>query len=333
MTSPTSINTATTEQSHEAKIQFCVRMMKNNIEYLGTCVYVLGSTRITSQRSIDICKALGAALAQVKNLTLVTTGFMGAQDLVAKSFLSSLEDMRQQERDGNENNIVLASRIVHVLPLKDEKDLSVDCCSQNEDGHFEPMSYGKTLFIGESIHERQAVIPRLLDTCILIEGDNETAKEVHDFIWNDHFVIPIISTGGAAGGTSVTVPSKVFERPNGVDEIAWNLLSSKEASPAEIAAAVVQVVLGIKQHIVNLKIQQQMRESSNKSSASKFKTKLRRSSKKKTAPEDLNSSEKIGDQLPFITSDSKEISENKEKEGSRWKKMQKIITFSRKKSC
>jgi predicted Rossmann-fold nucleotide-binding protein len=335
MMDPSSTNTATTEQMHEVKIQYCVRMMKNNIEYLGTCVYVLGSTRITNPRSIEICKALGAALAQVKNVTLVTTGFMGAQDMVAKSFLSSLEDIKQHRTgitDGNDNNIndaSLASRIVHVLPLKDEKDLT-DCCSQNEDGHFEPMSYGKTLFIGESLHERAAVLPRLLDTCILIEGDNETAREVHDFIWNDHFVIPIKSTRGAAAG-EVKVPSKVFERPSGVDEMAWNLLSSSEATPAEVAAAVVKVVLGIKQHIVNLRLQQKMKES--KSSKSAFKTKLRRSSKKKTGEADVPTipEDRKQQELPVIRDG--EVGDDKdglEKEISPWKKVKGMMTFSRK---
>lgn len=34
--------------------------------------------------------------------------------------------------------------------------------------------------------------------------------EVEEFIWNDHFVIPIMSTGGAAGGM-YGVPVKIFD--------------------------------------------------------------------------------------------------------------------------
>lgn len=43
--------------------------------------------------------------------------------------------------------------------------------------------------------ERDTAIARLLDTCILIEGGPEAAHEAQEFIWNDHYVIPISSTG------------------------------------------------------------------------------------------------------------------------------------------
>lgn len=36
------------------------------------------------------------------------------------------------------------------------------------------------------------------------------AHEVEQFVWSDHFVVPVVSTGGAAGG-QFGVPLKILE--------------------------------------------------------------------------------------------------------------------------
>src|SRR3989449_3151038 len=50
-------------------------------------------------------------------------------------------------------------------------------CRQNADGTFEGMPYGKTIFLGESVKERESAVARLLDLCILIEGGPGAAQE------------------------------------------------------------------------------------------------------------------------------------------------------------
>lgn len=70
-----------------------------------------------------------------------------------------------------------------------------DKCKQLSDGTFEILSYGDTLFLGESMKERDTVVARLLNTCLLIEGGPGAAHEAQEFAWNDHYVIPIASTG------------------------------------------------------------------------------------------------------------------------------------------
>lgn len=246
---------STSDDLNEAKIQYCVKIMKKNIEYLGTCVYVIGSTKLQSTRSEALCKELGKELAEVKNLTLVTSGFAGAQDLVAKSFMEALELSPDLANiDPARRSEIIKERIVHVLPIKDDtKCLSSEICTQNEDGQFEPMSYGKTLFLGESLLEREATLARLLDTCILIEGGPLTAHEVEEFIWNDHFVIPVISTGGAASG-SYQVPLKIFELPTGVSDTDWRYLSNKEASLMDVSKAIVRIVISVKKSIANIQL-------------------------------------------------------------------------------
>ncbi len=44
----------------------------------------------------------------------------------------------------------------------------------------------------------------------LSPGGPGAAHEAEQFVWNDHIVIPVRSTGGAAGG-KFNVPDKIFE--------------------------------------------------------------------------------------------------------------------------
>ena len=76
------------------------------------------------------------------------------------------------------------------------------------------------------------------------------AHEIEEFIWNDQYVIPIISSGGAASGL-YGVPSKIFDCPNNVAESDWDVLSQEDAGPVEVAKAVVRIVVSIKEGIAS----------------------------------------------------------------------------------
>lgn len=43
-----------------------------------------------------------------------------------------------------------------------------------------------------------------------VSGGPCAAHEVEQFVWSDHFVVPVVSTGGAAGG-QFGVPLKILE--------------------------------------------------------------------------------------------------------------------------
>lgn len=295
---------STSDDLNEAKIQYCVRIMKKNIEYLGTCVYVIGSTKLQNPRSEALCRELGKELAEVKNLTLVTSGFAGAQDLVAKSFMAALETSQElSDLSEEKRSAIIKERIVHVLPIKDDQRcLSSDICTQNEDGQFEPMSYGKTLFLGESVSEREATLARLLDTCILIEGGPLTAHEVEEFIWNDHFVIPVISTGGAASG-SYHVPLKIFELPTGVNDTDWRYLSNKEASLTDVSKAIVRIVMSVKKSIASIQLGGSGSKEKRESTTSRIRSRFSRKSSKKRNIEHRSPLDPSATLTP-ITSDS-----------------------------
>ncbi|UYV81451.1 hypothetical protein LAZ67_20001235 [Cordylochernes scorpioides] len=83
---------------------------------------------------------------------------------------------------------------------------------------------------------------------LMVVGGQAAAHEVEEFIWNDHFVIPVYSTGGAAGG-NYGVPVKIFEMPPPVNKEDWELLSDKTASPEDVAKAIVNILMVIKQSI------------------------------------------------------------------------------------
>jgi len=45
---------------------------------------------------------------------------------------------------------------------------------------------------------------------LMLTGGPGAAHEAEQFAWNDHVVIPVKTTGGAAGG-KFKVPDKIFE--------------------------------------------------------------------------------------------------------------------------
>ncbi|KAG1660946.1 hypothetical protein GQR58_021785 [Nymphon striatum] len=215
----------------EVKIQYLVNFLHKNIPTVDdSYVYITGSTKLASTRSEDICKAIGQKLALSGDLNVITGGYYGAAEIVAQSYVN------QKKSSG--------STVFHLLPMKDASDLSSKT-RQNADGSFQPVPFGKTIFLGDSIKERELASARLLSTCILIEGGRSSAHQAEQFIWNDHNVIPIISTGGAAGG-DFGIPAKVFEVPAGVSQKDWNLLSKIDASADVVADAIIRIIRCLK---------------------------------------------------------------------------------------
>ncbi|XP_022235490.1 uncharacterized protein LOC106475726 isoform X2 [Limulus polyphemus] len=224
----------------EAKMNYLVKFLTKNTPQLDNCVFVTGSSKLRNPRTEEICRAIGRELAKVKDLQVVTGGSLGAPDVIAKTFF-----------DAKENNLISTSNqssVQHVLPMK---DLEVSpTARQNYDGSFDAVPYGKTLFLGDSLKERDTAVARMLDTCIVVEGGPNAAHIVTEFLWNDHFVIPVFSTGGAAGG-QFGVPVNLFENPPAVSEADWTVLSDKEATPDDVARAVVNIVGSLKRSIAS----------------------------------------------------------------------------------
>lgn len=199
----------------------------------GRLVYVTGSSsKITSKNGLAICREFGQLLAHEKhNYCLVTGGFYGVGDAVGESFYKET-----QERGTGKNG----QCVIHVQAKKDNQDHTVQA-RQNTDGTFQPAPYGETLFYCESVRQREMLTPRVIDLCILIEGGPSAAFEAHQFSWSGHTVIPVISTGGAAGG-KFNAPPGIFYKPNYASESDWSVLSDPEAEPKTVAKALVSIV-------------------------------------------------------------------------------------------
>ncbi|CAN8000105.1 unnamed protein product, partial [Ixodes pacificus] len=228
----------TNAQGHQCLL---VSFMKKEISCIETCVYIAGSSKLQSTRSEEICREIGKQLAKLHNVGVVTGGFFGAPDVVARTF-----------HEFRENNGQMDPRVFHILPKRDDK-IFAGKVLQNSDGSFAEVDYGRNLFLGNSIKERECAVARAFDTCIVIEGESRgpsAAHEVEQFVWNDHFVVPVVSTGGAAGG-QYGVPLKILETPHCITEEKWSVLSEKEAPPAEVAKAVVEIVMQLKKAMIS----------------------------------------------------------------------------------
>lgn len=78
--------------------------------------------------------------------------------------------------ESRENNGQTEPRVFHILPNRDDK-IFTGKALQNSDGSFVAINYGRNLFLGNSIKERESAVSRAFDTCIVIEGKIVSALE------------------------------------------------------------------------------------------------------------------------------------------------------------
>ena len=191
-------------------------------------IYISGGTKFFSTKGEEICKEFGRQLAK-KEVVVVTGGFYGVGETVGRSFSQERKRL-QHPTEG----------VLHVIARQDEQDKSTQT-RQAPDGSFTAPPYGHTLVFGNSVRQREMLVPRVLEVCILVEGGPGAAFEAEQFSWNGHLVIPVPVTGGAASGM-FDAPQSIFTRPLGVEEADWSSLKDDSLSPSQIAAAMVRIV-------------------------------------------------------------------------------------------
>lgn len=208
-------------------------------------VYVTGGTHLTCKRSESICCAIGQELASLKFVSLCTSGFFGVEEQVARSFC--------EERSLTEKPF---HRVFHVVPERDKKDWSKKAY-QRPNGTFGGITHGQVKVVGGSMAERDAVIARVFDVCIVIEGGLNTARRVAEFVWNDKPVIPIVSTGRAAAGNfnpgvgvDTNALNAIWENPPpGVDCNTWAVLKNSCSTAEDIGKAVKKIIINLHRHL------------------------------------------------------------------------------------
>ena len=235
----------------EASMSHFADTLRKNIENLANCVFITGSSEVQDGRIMTVCESLGQRLANQKDVVLVTTGRSGVQELVAKAFASTLESsdsVKNLDPEGRKEFI--SSRIIHVLPLRDF----------SEGIHM--VSQGKTVLAGTSIDERDSLLAKLLNICILIGGDDSNLRVAENFIWNDHYVVPIAT--------------KALERPNILTENQWQTLTNDDTEPEDVALTAVETLFEMRQCIIGFCV----RTKDQKKSRKMFKKKERKQERK-----------------------------------------------------
>lgn len=172
----------------------------------GDRVAVIGSTRFWHDETEATCESVGANLARVERLVLLTGGVPGVPECTASAFAGSL---------GDEAALL---RLVHVLP----------------EGHL-PCETGRTFFVGDSMEERREMLGRLARVYIVIEGGPGTAHEAAVAAERGALVIPVGRSGGFAGDLYPRMA-----RPAGVEEEDWRLLGDTGAYVPQVSAAILR---------------------------------------------------------------------------------------------
>ncbi|XP_070211495.1 uncharacterized protein [Littorina saxatilis] len=221
--------------SNEAKLNHAVEYIRKAVE-TDSCVYITGSTNFNNPKSAEICRAIGTHLARLGGLSLGTGGFYGVGETVSQAFHE--ETIRLWKRQD----------VWHVLPDRDVKQDWSKQANQNPDGTFAVAPFGKTLFCGDSVRQRESIVGRCFEICILIEGGPGAAHEAEEFVWNDRTVIPLSCTGGAASG-KFSVPQKMFEIPQGVSSKDWQAITKQDLTPDQVAECVTRIVTSLLQHL------------------------------------------------------------------------------------
>jgi len=167
-------------------------------------VAVIGSTSFWHPDSAATCRLIGAQLALIDRLILLTGGVPGVGEAVGRSFFAACSSDEQ--------------RTFHVLPA--------GCI---------PWDYGVTKFAGSDMEERREVLGRMAPIYLVIEGGPGTAHEHQVASQHGATIIPVGRTGGHAGAIYPHTAKPTAAAPSD-----WNALGS--AGPQEIAAAVASII-------------------------------------------------------------------------------------------
>ncbi|XP_005093466.1 uncharacterized protein LOC101852907 [Aplysia californica] len=220
-------------ENHEANINVAVQYLKRSL-HIQKCVYIAASSNLKDSRSEPICKAIALQLAKLPDVVVVTGGSKGASEILSHTFHQEVLDHKKKPH------------VWHVLPERDAEDVS-DLYAQCSDGTFTMMSFGKTLFCGGSINERESIVARCFPVCLLIDGGNSSCHEVQEFVWSDHIVVPVNCSSATLVG-DLTVTDKLFQVPAGVLEDDWKHLNNKNTSVEDVGQVVARIVQSLLDH-------------------------------------------------------------------------------------
>jgi hypothetical protein len=119
--------------------------------------------------------------------------------------------------------------VLHVLPRSDSSERGKKYARES-DGSFRAPSFGRCVRVGDSFQERDSLVARVFRFCVLIEGGAGSAKLAQEFAYNENFVLPVCSTGGAAAGKFIAQEEcghDITDLPAGVSGQDWTRLKTR----------------------------------------------------------------------------------------------------------
>ncbi|OWA51494.1 hypothetical protein BV898_15974 [Hypsibius exemplaris] len=220
----------TDEDLLEASTQRGMDFLARNDIPRERTVYISGSPS-QGLASAFLSREIASELARLPRLCVATGGCLGVGEALSSHFL----DVKKSNWNSRGK---MPENIYHILPTRDDSN-QLDVADQNPDGSFNPAATGKTFFFGKSLRERETVVGRYFRVCILIDGDSHAAHEATEAMWADNVVLPVLKSGGAAGGD---FDFRMDKPPAGVPEAEWAVLRSKDSTDSEIAVAIRQIL-------------------------------------------------------------------------------------------
>jgi hypothetical protein len=189
------------------KIAQLLKIAEKHQENFGAfSVGIIGSTAFYGEDSHALTAAISSNLAGIHGLVLVTGGMKGVQDVAGSSW---------QETRGE--------GLFHLAPV----------------GYHDPLPHGHILESGDNLAERRIVFAATCPVYIVVEGGPGTTDEGERALANGATLIPIVRTGGAAGGM---FHFPACTKPECVADGDWAVLSDKAPSPMVVGAAVARMV-------------------------------------------------------------------------------------------
>ena len=174
----------------------------------GPKVAVIGSGMFWGADTEEICLGIGALLATVEDLVLITGGISGVGEAVGRSFFAA------------RNRSHLAGNTYQILPRGSSE-----------------WDYGVTLTGGEDMEDRREILGRIAGIYVSIEGGPGTAREAEVAQTRGAIVVPVARTGGF----SEEAYSK-FACPRSEIMTQWGLLDDREAAIESVNLAVLEIV-------------------------------------------------------------------------------------------
>lgn len=174
----------------------------------GPRLAVIGSASFWGHDSREICKAIGAQLATLEDLILLTGGVSGVGETLGRSFFSA------------RHQLSIAPGTYHILPRG-----------------FGSWDYGITLYGGSSMAARREILGRLALVYLSIEGGPGTMHEAKIARNSGATVVPVGRTGGFSGDFYPQLAC-----PDAQLAAEWNLLNDQTVSIDLLAAAVRRII-------------------------------------------------------------------------------------------